>query len=89
MACGTPVIAFRDGSVPEVMDDGITGFVVETENDAVAALKRLPELDHVRVRQRFEERFTARRMAQDYVDLYQELIEARKSPRLRAVVGGN
>jgi glycosyltransferase involved in cell wall biosynthesis len=89
MACGTPVIAFRHGSVPEVMDDGVTGFIVETENDAVAALKRLPELDRARVRQRFDERFTARRMAQDYVDLYEELIEAKKSPRLRAVAGGN
>jgi glycosyltransferase involved in cell wall biosynthesis len=89
MACGTPVIAFRHGSVPEVMDDGVTGFIVETENDAVAALKRLPELDRDRVRQRFDERFTARRMAQDYVDLYEELIEAKKSPRLRAVAGGN
>jgi glycosyltransferase involved in cell wall biosynthesis len=85
MACGTPVIAFRHGSVPEVMEDGLTGFIVDTEEEAVAALKRLPELDRARVRQRFDERFTARRMAEDYVDLYQELIDAAKKPRLRAV----
>jgi glycosyltransferase involved in cell wall biosynthesis len=91
MACGTPVIAFRDGSVPEVMEDGLTGFIVESEEEALAALKKIPTLDRARVRARFDERFTARRMAQDYVDLYQELIDAAnaKSPRLRAVSGGN
>ncbi len=87
MACGTPVIAFRHGSVPEVMEDGLTGFIVETEEEALAALKRLPELDRAAVRRRFDERFTARRMAQDYLDLYQELIDAAKAPRLRAVAG--
>jgi glycosyltransferase involved in cell wall biosynthesis len=85
MACGTPVIAFRHGSVPEVMDDGVTGFIVDTEEEALAALKRIPTLDRALVRQRFEQRFTARRMAQDYLDLYQELIDAVKTPRLRAV----
>ncbi|EHL98153.1 glycosyltransferase, group 1 family protein [Acetobacteraceae bacterium AT-5844] len=92
MACGTPVIAFRDGSVPEVMEDGVTGFIVESEEQALEALKKIPTLDRALVRARFDERFTARRMAEDYVDLYQELIDAAKSekaPRLRAVAGGN
>jgi glycosyltransferase involved in cell wall biosynthesis len=70
MACGTPVIAFRRGSVPEVIDDGVTGFVVEDEAEAVRAIKRLGELDRHRVRARFEERFTSRRMAQDYIEHY-------------------
>ena len=59
MACGTPVIAFRSGSVPEVIDEGVTGFVVDDEEQAVQAVKRLGELDRRRVRERFEERFTA------------------------------
>ena len=63
MACGTPVIAFRRGSVPEVIDKGVSGFVVENEDEAVAAIKRIGELDRRRVRAAFEQRFTARRMA--------------------------
>jgi glycosyltransferase involved in cell wall biosynthesis len=82
MACGTPVIAFNRGSVPEVMDDGISGFIVEDEAGAIAALGRLGELDRARVRQQFERRFTARRMAEDYIDAYELLTE---TPRLRAV----
>ena len=75
MACGTPVIAFRAGSVPEVIEDGLTGFVVEGDDDAVHAIHRLQELDRRKVRARFEERFTAARMARDYVALYQALGE--------------
>ena len=86
MACGTPVIAFNSGSVPEVMDDGISGFIVNNEDEAVAAINRLGELDRGRVRQQFDRRFTARRMAQDYLDLYGELIQP-VAPRLRAVAG--
>lgn len=82
MACGTPVIAFNRGSVPEVMEDGLTGFVVENEAQAIASIGRLGELDRSKVRQRFEQRFTARRMAEDYVDVYASLCEA---PKLRAV----
>jgi glycosyltransferase involved in cell wall biosynthesis len=74
MACGTPVIAFRSGSVPEVIDEGVTGFVVDDEEQAVQAVKRLRELDRRRVRERFEERFTAGRMAVDYVSHYQSLV---------------
>jgi glycosyltransferase involved in cell wall biosynthesis len=73
MACGTPVIAFRQGSVPEVVDDGVTGFVVDSEDEAVRALARLGELDRRAVRARFERRFTANRMARDYVKLYEDL----------------
>jgi glycosyltransferase involved in cell wall biosynthesis len=57
MACGTPVIAFRSGSVPEVIDDGITGFVVSGEAEAVEAIGRLSELDRRQVRRHFEKRF--------------------------------
>jgi glycosyltransferase involved in cell wall biosynthesis len=73
MACGTPVIAFRSGSVPEVIDHGVTGFIVENEDDAVAAIRRLAEVDRRTVRARFEARFSATRMAQDYVRNYETL----------------
>src|ERR1700716_3777946 len=66
MACGTPVIAYNRGSVPEVVDDGLTGFVVEDELSAIGAVDRLSKLPRRKIRKRFEERFTARRMAQDY-----------------------
>jgi glycosyltransferase involved in cell wall biosynthesis len=73
MACGTPVIAFRRGSVPEIVDDGVTGFVVDDEAGAVRAIGRLGELDRHRVRARFEERFTAKRMASEYIRHYEAL----------------
>jgi glycosyltransferase involved in cell wall biosynthesis len=81
MACGTPVIAFRCGSVPEVVDDGITGFVVDGEQEAVQAISRVRELDRRRVRSHFEQRFTAKRMAMDYLRHYQNLV-ATKSKSL-------
>ncbi|HUB49630.1 MAG TPA: glycosyltransferase family 4 protein [Acetobacteraceae bacterium] len=84
MACGTPVIAFNRGSVPEVIDHGVSGFIVHDEASAVAAVERLDELDRVMVRRTFDRRFTARRMAEDYVDLYEELCEP-EMPLLRAV----
>jgi glycosyltransferase involved in cell wall biosynthesis len=74
MACGTPVIAFRRGSVLEVIDDGVTGFIVDDEEQAVAAIHRLGELDRGQVRAVFEQRFTARRMADDYIRLYQRIL---------------
>ena len=73
MACGTPVIAFRAGSVPEVVEDGITGFVVRNVDEAVAAVQRLPELDRRKVRAVFESRFTVERMARDYLAIYRGL----------------
>ena len=76
MACGTPVIAMRRGSVPEIIEDGVTGFIVETEAEALAAIGRIDQLDRRRIRERFEQRFTARRMAQDYCHLYRELCPA-------------
>lgn len=70
MACGTPVIAFRSGSVPEVVDHGITGFVVSDEEEAIQAIGRLGELDRRRIRAQFEKRFTSRRMAEEYLNHY-------------------
>ncbi len=84
MACGTPVIAFDAGSVREIVEDGVTGFIVTNEAEAVAALEKLPRLDRKRIRCRFEERFTARRMAQDYLATYRTLAETHM-PRLRLV----
>lgn len=76
MAHGTPVIAWNRGSVPEIVEDGVTGFVVASEDEAVAALARIGELDRRQVRRRFEERFTAERMARDYLAIYQRLLAA-------------
>jgi len=73
MACGTPVIAFRQGSVPEVVEPGVTGAIVESEDEAVEAIAQVAALDRARIRRRFEERFSARRMARDYVALYEAL----------------
>jgi glycosyltransferase involved in cell wall biosynthesis len=84
MACGTPVIAFNRGSVPEVIDHGVSGFIVHDEASAVAAMNRVDQLDRTLVRRTFDRRFTARRMAEDYVDLYEELCEP-AIPLLRAV----
>ena len=74
MACGTPVVAMKNGSVPEVVDEGVTGFIVGSEVEAASAARRLHLLDRSQIRQVFEERFTARRMAEDYVSLYGRLI---------------
>jgi glycosyltransferase involved in cell wall biosynthesis len=79
MACGTPVIAWSRGSVPEVIEDGITGFIVENESEAVAAIGPLRSLDRRRVRERFDQRFTARRMAEEYVTSYQMLTSTAQS----------
>jgi glycosyltransferase involved in cell wall biosynthesis len=84
MACGTPVIAFRAGSVSEVVDDGITGFVVEDESEAVEAISRLGELDRRRVRAHFERRFTSKRMATEYLRKYQALIRTRPASAFAA-----
>jgi glycosyltransferase involved in cell wall biosynthesis len=79
MACGTPVIAIRGGSVTEVVDEGVTGFIVEDETAAADAAGRLHTLDRGLVRSVFEQRFTARRMALDYTRIYQKLAFAERS----------
>jgi glycosyltransferase involved in cell wall biosynthesis len=86
MACGTPVIAYRRGSVPEIIEEGVTGFVVSNEAEAVAAVEKAAALDRRKVRAAFERRFTAERMAQDYCTLYaraQRLAE----PQSRRILG--
>lgn len=82
MACGTPVIAYPRGSVPEVIEDGRTGFIVGSEGEAVAAIDRLAEIDRADCRRHFEQRFSARRMAGDYVAVYEQLLAEQQSPRM-------
>jgi glycosyltransferase involved in cell wall biosynthesis len=84
MACGTPVLAFQAGSVPEVIDHGLSGMVVQTVDEAVAAMPDLLRLDRAAVRQCFERRFTSRRMASDYIAIYEQLIAADSSPACKA-----
>jgi glycosyltransferase involved in cell wall biosynthesis len=86
MACGTPVIAWRRGSVPEIIDHGRTGFIVESEEEAVEAIGRLRELDRRTVRAVFEQRFTARRMAEDYLRCFEMLSSRRGSPLCRQTI---
>jgi glycosyltransferase involved in cell wall biosynthesis len=88
LACGTPVIAFNRGAAPELIEDGVTGFVVEDETSAVGALRHVSRLSRTVVRQRFEERFTARRMAKEYLELYRDLLGATAlRPRIATVSG--
>ena len=77
MACGTPVIARRRGSVPEVIREGVSGFLAETEEEMAEALGRVAAISRRDCRRYFEDRFTARRMADDYLALYQKVIESR------------
>jgi len=74
LACGTPVLAYRRGSIPEVIEDGATGFVCERLDEMTAAVKRIPEIDRQRCRWTFEQRFSAERMAQDYLRVYEQAI---------------
>jgi glycosyltransferase involved in cell wall biosynthesis len=84
MACGTPVIAYNQGSVAEIIEEGVTGFIVEDETSAVAAVGRLSQLNRDTIRTQFEQRFTARRMALDYLATYQGLIDE-ATPKIRLV----
>ena len=84
MACGTPVIAFNRGSVPEIIEHGVTGLIVEDEAEGVAAIRQVADLSRARVRRCFEQRFSAERMAEDYLALYRRLA-ARVRPALRVV----
>lgn len=87
MACGTPVLAFDFGSVREVIDDGVTGHVVTSLEEAVATLPRVLQLDRREVRRQFEKRFSVRRMAEDYVRIYQTLLRrSRTRTSSRSVV---
>jgi glycosyltransferase involved in cell wall biosynthesis len=79
MANGTPVIAFGHGSVPEIIEDGVTGFIVDDIEAATAAVPRALRLDRKAIRRRFEERFTAERMARDYVALYERVLSGRSN----------
>ena len=74
MACGTPVLAFRCGSVPEIVDEGVSGMIVETMEEAIAAVPRLLTMDRQAVRRQFELRFSSARMANDYVHLYRKML---------------
>ncbi len=85
MACGTPVIAFKRGSVPEVIDNGVSGFVVEDEISAVAAVKRLDTLPREKVRGAFESRFSSKVMAPNYIKVYEELLRQSRRTVLREV----
>jgi len=79
MACGTPVLAFDRGSVREVIDNGVTGIIVNSMTEAIAAVQAATCLDRRAVRRRFEQRFTAKRMAAQYVRLYEELTAGTRS----------
>src|SRR5437764_6296162 len=77
MACGTPVIAYEGGAVAEVIEEGRTGFVVTELEDAIEAVRRVPDLCRARSREVFEERFTVTRMANDYLKVYMRVIDPR------------
>jgi glycosyltransferase involved in cell wall biosynthesis len=78
MACGTPVVAFNNGSVPEVLENGVTGFIVNSEDEAVRAVHDISRLDRGRIRSEFERRFTAQHMAKNYLKLYSRLVKSRR-----------
>jgi glycosyltransferase involved in cell wall biosynthesis len=81
MACGTPVVAFRRGSVPEVMRDGLSGFVVSSVNEAVDVIRQVDRIDRARVRRYFDERFSVKRMADAYHAIYARLARTQLPPR--------
>src|SRR5438094_6492883 len=87
MACGTPVVAFLRGSVPEVIDAGVTGCIVQSIDDSVVALERIQHFDRARCREIFERRFSATRMANDYVKMYEKLLASRDGNG--AIINGN
>ena len=83
MACGTPVIAFRRGSVPEIIDDGATGFIVDDIEESLHAVEKVLYFDRQRCRRVFEERFSVARFAGDYLKIYEKLLEVKYQSRLR------
>jgi glycosyltransferase involved in cell wall biosynthesis len=88
LACGTPIVAFRAGSVEEVIEHGRTGFIVDDMEEAIEATRHVPSLDRRECRRSFEQRFTARRMVERHVSVYSELINARASLRDKVAVAG-
>jgi glycosyltransferase involved in cell wall biosynthesis len=80
MACGTPVIAYPFGSVPEVVADGVSGYIVSDETSAVSAIENIDKLDRKKVRKHFEQNFTADRMALDYLKIYERMVSRKKVP---------
>jgi glycosyltransferase involved in cell wall biosynthesis len=95
LACGTPVLAYRRGSIPEIVEDGVTGFICDNLSEMVAAIYRLPEIHRRRCRDSFEARFTVQRMAEDYLALYERMAAVATQPRaytngrsLRSIKGG-
>ena len=86
MACGTPVLAFRCGSVPEIIDPGVTGLIVDSMDEAIRVMPQVLALDRRAVRRKFEQRFSATRMAKDYVQVYRSLIKQQALPERDAPV---
>jgi hypothetical protein len=84
----TPVIAFRRGSVAEVLEDGTSGFIVDTVEEAVSAVRRIGSLDRAKIRAEFERRFTVERMAHDYVNIYQQRTSAAAKPNRAPALNG-
>jgi glycosyltransferase involved in cell wall biosynthesis len=82
MACGTPIIAFRCGSVPELVADKVTGFIVDDVPSAVACIPKISEIDRRACRKMFDQRFTDARMASDYVSLYNRSIQDFNQPEV-------
>jgi glycosyltransferase involved in cell wall biosynthesis len=80
MACGTPVIAYPLGAVPEIVADGVSGYIVSDQQAAVEAIQNLEKLDRRRVRKHFEQHFTVDRMALDYVKIYERMVSRKKAP---------
>jgi len=87
MACGLPVVAYPLGSVPEIIEDGVSGSVVHNAEEAAAALKNLPSVDRRKCRRAFEERFSVKRMAQDYLAIYDRIIKS--EPESLALTDGD
>lgn len=80
MACATPVVAYCSGSVPEVIDNGVTGYIVKFQEEAIQAIGKISALSREKVREQFVKRFSAKRMALDYVDLYKQLVAEKNIP---------
>jgi glycosyltransferase involved in cell wall biosynthesis len=86
MACGTPTIAFNRGSVPEVMQEGLTGFIVEDMDQAVAAIEKISTIERTACRNVFEKRFTVARMAEEYIDVFQSMVTDNAPPPCSQVI---